>query len=206
MLIPPEEEAVGRIKSALEIALERTEAVKGDKESISNYETRQRGKKLANAFLEDSGFSFEGEIKKLTGEQREALKRGIFDVLLPQIALPQAEEDLGRIEKAGKGLALLIEHAQFARFYAQFIQALRQYLEESKEFDRAIRQQYAPKLRQKEEELTRRLGQQVRLDPFQDPEFVSFYNQNMNNLKGRYQSLAEEIRAEAQRAFDQDHP
>jgi hypothetical protein len=190
---------MGRIKSALEIALERTETVKGDRERISNYETRQRGKKLAGVFLE-GGVSFEGEIKKLNGEEREALRQGIFDVLLPQVSLPQSEEDLGRIEKAGKGLAALTG-VQFSRLYAQFVQALRQYLEETEEFDQAIKQQYAPKLRQKEEELARRLGRELRLDPFQDPEFVAFYNQNMNSLKGKYQSLVEQVRAEAARVF-----
>jgi hypothetical protein len=194
---------MGRIKSALEIALERTETVKGDRESISNYETRQRGKKLAGDFLED-GVSFEKEIKKLNGGQQEALKQGIFDVLLPQVSLPQSGEDLGRIEKAGKGLAELIGHERFTRFYARFVQALRQYLEEADEFDRIIKQQYAPKLRQKEEELARRLGRELHLDPFQDPEFVAFYNQNMNKLKEKYQSLVEEVRAEAGKGFDRN--
>ena len=42
---------MGVIKSALEIALEKTEKVKGDKSSINQFEARQRGKKLANSFM-----------------------------------------------------------------------------------------------------------------------------------------------------------
>ena len=50
---------MGRIKSALEIALERTESVKTDKASIGHFEAKQQGKRLANAFLEDPSKSLE---------------------------------------------------------------------------------------------------------------------------------------------------
>ncbi|MDR0388670.1 MAG: hypothetical protein LBH73_01210 [Spirochaetaceae bacterium] len=195
---------MGRIKSALELALERTEAVKGDKDSVSNYEAKQRGKKLANAFLEDSSLSLSGEIKKADPAQREAFKQGIFEVLLSQVSLPQSAGDMTRIEQAGKGLAALIPHPQFGRLYSQFTQALTRYLDEADQFEQAIKQQYAPKLRKKEEELARRLGQQVQLDPFQDPEFVSFYNQNMNALKDKYQALTAQVREQARLAYGED--
>jgi hypothetical protein len=100
---------VGRIKSALEIAMERTEAVKSDKGSIDQFEAKQRGKKLANKFLESAAgggnaVSLEQEIKKAPTEQRSAFRQGIFDVLLSQIALPLSPEDEKRVEEAGKGL------------------------------------------------------------------------------------------------------
>jgi uncharacterized protein YukE len=188
---------MGRIKSALELALERTESVKGDKDSVSNYEAKQRGKRLANAFLEDSDLSLAVEIKQADPAQAEALREGVFEVLLSQVSLPLSAEDLTRIDRVGKGLAVLVSHPQFVRMYGQFTQALSQYFDEADQFDQAIKQQYAPKLRQKEEELARRLGQQVRLDPFQDPEFVAFYNQNMKVLKDKYQSLADQVREQA---------
>ncbi|MCL2270275.1 MAG: hypothetical protein FWC24_02920, partial [Treponema sp.] len=64
------------------------------------------------------------------------------------------------------------------------------------------RQQYAPKLRQKEEEISRRMGREVRLDPFQDPEFVAFYNQNLNALKANYQAIVDQVRNEALGIWD----
>jgi uncharacterized protein YukE len=188
---------MGRIKSALEIALERTETVKGDKGSIDQYEAKQRGKRLANAFLDDPKESLEGDVKKAPKDQRMALKQGIFDVLLAQVTLPLTEEDTKRIETAGKGLQAVIGDARFGALYKQFLQALSQYLSETAQYAEAIRRQYAPKLRQKEEELARRFGRQVQIDPFQDPEFVAFYNQNMNALKGNYQALVDQVREQA---------
>jgi hypothetical protein len=194
---------MGRIKSALEIALERTEAVKTDKASIGLFEAKQQGKRLANAFLTDPSQDMENELKKYPQDQRESIKQGIFEVLAPQITLPAAPNDLIRIDAVGKGLQLLIKGGRFAAMYQQFMQVLSQYLGEASQFEQAIRQQYAPKLRQKEEELSRRLGREIRLDPFQDPEFAAFYNQNLNALKANYQAAVDQVRDEAQRAWDE---
>jgi len=204
---------MGRIKSALEIALERTESVKTDKSSINIFEAKQQGKRLANAFLADLSKDLEDELKKYPKDQWESIKQGMFEVLTPQITLPAAADDLPRIEAVGKGLQLLMKDApkegslskesgRFAAMYKQLIQVLSQYLGEADHFEQAIRQQYAPKLRQKEEELSRRMGREVRLDPFQDPEFAAFFNQNLNALKANYQAAVDQVRNEAQRIWD----
>jgi pyruvate-formate lyase len=194
---------MGRIKSALEIALERTETVKGDRSSIGQFEARQQGKKIANGFLEDPGRSIDEELKKVSREQRDSLRQGIFDVLISQITLPLNKDEEKRITTAGKGLEAIINNKQFSALYKQFSQMLAQYLDEAAQYDEAIRRQYAPKLRQKEEELSRRMGREIRLDPFQDPEFIAFYNQNMNALKGNYQAAVDQVQAEAQRLFEE---
>jgi hypothetical protein len=199
---------MGKIKSALEIALERTESIKTDKASVGLFEARQQGKRLANDYLSNPSLSLEAELKKCPKEQKESLKQGLFDVFAPQINLPNNAEDLNRIEAAGKGLCLLIndisskESGRFAGMFKQLVQLLSNYLNETAQFDQAVRQQYAPKLRQKEEELSRRMGREVRLDPFQDPEFVNFYNQNFNALKANYQGPVDQVREEAMRIWN----
>jgi hypothetical protein len=192
---------MGVIKTALEIALERTESVKSSKQGIDQFEVKKRGKKLATAFLAGEA-DLADEIKKTPAQDRESLKQGIFDVLSAQIALPSGKEDEKRIEKLGKGLSAVINSNEFNEMYKQLTLLFVQYLQEVSQCEQMIRQQYAPKLRQKEEELARRLGREVRIDPFQDPEFVNFYNQNMNALKGNYEPVVEQARGEARRMFD----
>jgi uncharacterized protein YukE len=193
---------MARIKSALEIAMERTESVKGDKGRIDQFEAKQRGKRMANSFLEDPKINLEEEIKKVPPEQRDALKQGIFDVLVSQVILPLSKDDEKRIETVGRGLYSIIGDSRFAALYKQFIQTLSQYLDEVDRYGEAIQRQYAPKLRQKEEELARRFGRPVQIDPLQDPEFVAYYNQNMNALKANYQSLADQVREQAVSLFE----
>ena len=99
---------MGRIKSALEIALEKTETVKGDKSTIGQFDAKQRGKKLANAFLSGEIASLESEIHQADRETRAFLRQGMFDALIAQVALPVTENDQKRIEAAGKGLEAVI--------------------------------------------------------------------------------------------------
>jgi hypothetical protein len=196
---------VGRIKSALEIAMERTESVKGDKGSIDLFEAKQRGKKLANEFLESiadgNAISLEQEIKQMPDEQRASFRQGIFDMLFSQIVLPLSPEDEKRIEAAGKGLQAVIGDGKFTALCKQLSQYLSRYITEAQQYDAALKQQYAPKLRQKEEEFARRTGQQIKLDPFQDPEFVAYYNQNMNALKANYQQIVDQVKEQALSLF-----
>ena len=194
---------MGKIKSALEIALERTESVKSDKGSIGQFEAKQKGKKLANDFLGGAVKSLEEEIKKSAADEQASLKQGIFDVLLSQLTLPMAKDDLKRIEKAAQGLHAVIGGKRFGEVAKQLAQVLSQYLNEAGQYEEAVKRQYAPKLRQKEEELSRRFGRPVKLDPFQDPEFVAFFNQNINALKANYQAATDQAREEALRLFSE---
>jgi len=193
---------MGKIKSALEIALEKTESVKSDKGSIGQFEAKQKGKKLANQFLEGVVKSLQDEIKKSPDDEKESLKQGIFDVLISQITLPLIKDDMKRIEAAGQGLSAIIESKRFAEIAKQLVQVMNQYLEEAGNFEEAVKRQYAPKLRQKEEEISRRMGRKIKLDPFQDPEFAAFFNQNIQVLKTNYQAAADQVREEAQNLFE----
>ena len=192
---------MGKIKSALEIALEKTESVKGNRDNIDQFEFKQKGKKLANVFLGGAVQSLEEEIKKLSADEQASLKQGIFDVLITQISLPMVKDDLKRIEKAGQGLNTIIGNKRFGEIVKQLSQVLSQFLSEAANYEEAVKKQYAPKLRQKEEELSRRLGRNVKIDPFQDPEFAAFYNQNMNILKENYQAAIDQVKEEAVRLF-----
>jgi hypothetical protein len=192
---------MGRIKSALEIALERTESVKSDRGSIGQFEAKQKGKKLANDFLEGAVKSLEEEINKFPKDEQANLKQGIFDILISQIGLPVVKDELKRIEAAGRGLHAIIGGKRFGETVKQLGQVLNQYINEAAQYEDAIKRQYAPKLRQKEEELSRRAGRAVKIDPFQDPEFVAFYNQNINALKANYQAAVDQVKQEAAGLF-----
>lgn len=189
---------MARIKSALELALEKTESVKSDRESIALFEYKQEGKRIAGAFLETlSEKDLESDIKKLPKDKVQSVRKGILDVLLSQINLPAVPEDIAKLESIGKGLQIVLANKTFSNMFNQLMQAFQQYLGELEQYDQAIRRQYAPKLRQKEEELSRRMGRPVQLDPFQDPEFVAFYNQHITSLKDQYQNLVDQVRDQA---------
>jgi hypothetical protein len=191
------------IKSALELALERTASIKGDKDSIKGYEAEQKGKKLANEFLAGGTEAkfLEDALKKAPKDEQKALKQGLFEALLQQLMLPATKDDAPRTVRAAEGLAALLSDRRFSAVADQFKELIAAYVEETSRFEEAIKQQYAPKLQQKEEEIARRLGTRVKLDPFQDPEFVAFFNQNMDALKQHYQGAIDQVKKEAAEAF-----
>jgi len=194
---------MGVIKTALEIALEKTNNVKSDKSSIDQFEAKRQGKKLANSFLAGD-VNILDIIKKTPENIRESLKQGIYDVLITQIALPAGEEDDKKLEKISKGFSLIKESKknEFSSMFKQLTQVFSQYKEEAAQYEQMIKQQYAPKLRKKEEEVSRRLGREVRIDPMQDPEFVTFYNQHMSALKSNYEEVVVQFKEEVAKVFD----
>ncbi len=205
------------IKTALELALERTRDVAGDPSLLAAHEARQRGKKLAGVFLdgvdsidEESHPSdpaarleaFAREFSTLGGgdSASAALREGALDVLVSQIKLPELPADLDRLALVGQGLSVLLASKRYDELFGQLKAALGRYLDEVSQYEELIRQQYAPKLRQKEEELARRTGRAISLDPMQDPEFVQFRSQNMQALRERYEAAVEQLREEARTA------
>ncbi|MCX7656198.1 MAG: hypothetical protein N2Z76_06705 [Treponemataceae bacterium] len=197
---------MARIKSALELALEKTESIKTDKTAVAGFERKREGKRLASLYLENpEEHSLEEAIKKCPKEELPALKRGIFEMLISQIQLPEHQDHLPKIERIFRGMQLILTDRRLPQLFNQVMQAFNRFLQEQQQYEEAIKRQYAPKLRQKEEELARRLGQRIRLDPFQDPEFVAFYNQNMNMLKGQYQALVDEVRQHLEQWFTEQY-
>lgn len=193
---------MAHIKSALEIALQRTESVKSDKAGVEQFELRREGKKIAGTYLEaPDEHPIEAALRRFPKEKQDAVRRGVFDILSAQISLPAVKEDIARLDSVGRGLHAILGDKRFLQTFQQLVSALDRFLAEVDQYDKAIRQQYAPKLRQKEEDIARRTGRRLQIDPMQDPEFVQFYNQNMNGLKDRYQGAVDQVREQAAALF-----
>jgi hypothetical protein len=196
-----------KIKTAWEIVLERTESIKSDKASIEQFEAKQTGKKAANEFLDSTAEKnekskiIEEALKKAPKEQRQSLRIGVFETLISRLSLPGSKDDIKTLDAVGKGLQCVIDDPQFSNVFRQFKDIISHYLDDAEQYEQAITQQYAPRLRQKEAELSKRMGQQVKIEPLQDPEFVAFYKQNMNTLKGKYQQFIDQIRVDTESAF-----
>jgi hypothetical protein len=126
---------MGKIKSALEIALEKTESVKSDKSSIGQFEAKRNGKKLANEYLAGGVKSLDDEIKKVSKDEQSSLKQGVFDVLVSQITLPAVKDDLERIQNAGQGLVTVIGEKRFGDIVKQMVQLMSRYLDEIAQYE-----------------------------------------------------------------------
>ena len=183
------------IKSALEIAMERTKDVKIDPEAIKMESLVKEGRKFASEYLYTINFDKDelgNKIKSYSGEQKKVFIDGLVKTFLSNIILPKNdtyEEQLQNIEsglceisKNKKDITVMIE--QIKQFFIQ-------YLENRKQLIEAVKQQYAPKLMQKQQEMAAQYGHEVTLSPEQDPEFMEILKSNILKMETQYsESLA----------------
>jgi hypothetical protein len=191
------------IKSALEIALERTKDLKVDTKTLAANEARQEGKKMAAEFLANpADTDLAKRLAAITKEQREHVKEGVFEVLSARLQLPTSigidpDADLGPIATGLKALSNIpFGEKRIQDLFNQLVGFLKQYLEDAKKVDEAIRKQYAPRLKMKEQEMSARMGRPVRIDPMNDPDFAAFYKQNVGQMKIQYQDALDKAKSD----------
>lgn len=197
------------IKSALELALEKTKDLKVDEAAIEATRLRQEGKKAVGKFLDSPEENELGAaLASFKNEERAAVREGMYEVLAAHIQLPASEASLEKFDMIAKGFAAIAPSSQGGRLgvlgssgekriqaiFQQLNSFYRQYLDEMKNVEQVIRKQWAPKLREKERELSARMGQEVRIDPMMDPEFSAFYKQNVGGARQQYQNALDKAK------------
>lgn len=186
---------MSHIKSALEIALERTADIKSDASVGKKRELNNCGKKLASDFLSDNDLSaFKKAFGKYKHEEKDLVFEGVLKLFLARIQLPSDEAEKEKVLLVGQGLEVLLPHKGMSELFQSVNQVFSRYLEAQKQLEEALTQQFMPKLRQKQKELEKRLGQQIELSPSQDPEFVQSLNRNLEALKDQYLQSVDEIK------------
>jgi len=201
------------IKSALELALERTKDLAVDEAALEARELRQEGKKAAGRYLEaPEANDLAAALAAFPKEKRKAIRDGMFESLAAQLQLPTSEAGLESVPKISKGLISLaaaplgngllggvgasVTEKRVTALLQQLEGFFKQYLDDMKNVEQAIRKQWAPKLREKERQLAQRMGQDVRLDPMTDPEFAAFYKQNVSAVRQQYLDALEKAKAD----------
>jgi hypothetical protein len=198
------------IRSALEIALERSKDIKVDEAALEANELRAEGKKAAGRFLDDPESAGLAEaLSKHPKEKRAAARAGAFDVLSSQLQLPSNEAALDKIETLSAGFSAIaassgsgllggvgsaVADKRVQALFQQLAGFFKQYLDDMKNVEQAIRKQWAPKLREKERQMASRMGQNVRIDPMSDPEFAAFYKQNVSAVREQYQAALDKAK------------
>jgi hypothetical protein len=198
------------IKSALEIALERSKDIKVDEAALEANALRIEGKKAAGRYLEDPETGNLAEkLGKYPKEKRPAVREGMFEVLASQIQLPTNDASVEKLELLSAGFSSIAAASSSGllgvvgagpadkRVHALFLQLagfFKQYLDDMKNVEQAIRKQWGPKIREKERQMAARMGQDVRIDPMSDPEFAAFYKQNVSAARAQYQAALDKAK------------
>lgn len=191
------------IKSALEIAMERTKDLKVDAKAMAANEARLEGKKLAGEYLaEPEEVDFPKRLAAIPKEKRDHAREGAFEVFAARLQLPLTvgADPNTTLEPVALGLKALntapFGEKKIQDLFNQLTGFLKQYLEDAKKVDEAIRKQYAPRLKMKEQEMSARMGRPIRIDPMTDPDFAAFYKQNVGQMKTQYQDALDKAKTD----------
>jgi hypothetical protein len=187
---------MGEIRSALDIALEKTAHIEGDPKSADNRDLKNSGKKAAGDFLsEGKPELFAAALEGKDAGARGLIIEGMVSIFLAALHLPAAEPDLKKTARIGDGLEAALPGKGLAQLFGQVGQILGQYLTETDQLTKALEQQFAPRLRAKQQEMERRYGKSVPMDIHQDPEFASALSKNRRMLEDKYEAVIDEVRA-----------
>ena len=193
---------MGEIKSALEIALERTKSVEVNKESVEANKFQKEGKSLVSKFLDDTTVNLGESLKKYDKKQVQWIKKGMFQVLLANLMLPQDQLVLTKVRRVGEAFSLVVPDKRLLKsIFTQLESFFEEYIGEKDRLREALVQQYAPRLKQKEEELSKKMGGPVNIDVNSDPEFVSLLRKALSQLDDRYQGVLNQVKDQLSSSF-----
>lgn len=181
---------MARIKSALELAMENTAEIGGDKAAIQRKELIEKGKRAASRFLfhaDEENSSLEEQLKQWKGEDRITIGEAVRDVLLNNISLPHGEFDEPAFDRIAQGLQTLSKKTKNSKeLTKQLKQFLMQFQDNRQQLIQQMKERFGPQIQAKAQELSKQYGQEVKLSPEQDPEFMKMLNQNLARLEDQY--------------------
>ena len=179
------------LKSAWEIALEKTDSIKPDPEKTRIEALRTTGRKLAGVLFasdDPEDTSVEKSYAEYSTEEQKYLREGIATTIIMNIALPQQNEigpRLGKLEQ----LVKLVDDSEStaSQVFEQLKRFLEQYITARERLVERAKQQYLPIFQEKQERLAQKYGKGVELSMEQDSEFIQMLQNGYSQLNGQYQ-------------------
>jgi hypothetical protein len=193
---------MGEIKSAFEIAMENTKDIEGNREIMEINALRDEGRRLVSKVFDDTDFSLKDALKGREKEKLAHVREGLLLSLLANLVLPMDEFSLERNRKIGEALiSVVAESRRLSAVFGQLEHFFKEYMEERQRLLDAVERQYAPKLRKKEDELSRQLGRPVKINPASDPEFQGLIRQYFSQLDAKYEEVLAGTKEEIKTVF-----
>ncbi len=180
---------MSRIKSAWEIALEKTEGLEVDEARLHSDSLVLEGKSLAGKYLNNMEMSYEElekSIAKVSSQDKGLIKNGLAQVVLSNITLPSDITFKMRFERLAD-VARAID-PQAGDTMDRLTQFLSGYLEEKENYVKSIEQQLTAAMRDNPDSV----------DP---SKFSQIVQQNLKRLDAQYQGTLDSTKETLKELF-----
>lgn len=188
------------IKSAWELALEKTEALQVDPVKIKRDLKVKEGRQIAATFLNDIDATKEETEKQFAqfeGEDKQLVKEGMTLTLLSNLSLPRTAAFKDSFVKIVQlGLIVAEGNEQAGELISQLEGFFSQYLENQDDLVERMKQQFGPHLEQKQAQLRKQYGPNFILRPEQDPEFMKLLDKQLGQLDEQYTNILSQAKGQ----------
>ncbi|HLW21747.1 MAG TPA: DUF6657 family protein [Sphaerochaetaceae bacterium] len=194
------------IKSAWEIALEKTEGIEADPEKMRRDKLINEGKRVAGTYLTDiesDGQELASAVADAPTDDLPLIKRGIASTVLMNIALPQSLEYEERIQKMQKIVKIIDgSDSETIDLMGKIGDFMGKYLEARDSLLERAKQQYQPMFEQKRDQMMQKYGRASGMSMEQDPEFVQFLQKHYAQLNQQYQQVLDQAKDQLKEAWE----
>ncbi|MBB6481050.1 DUF6657 family protein [Spirochaeta isovalerica] len=193
---------MAKIKSALELALEKTEGLSVDREKLKQKELKESGQKLASSIINGTEKEGKEKLSKFPEGDILFIKEGFAEILLSNIRLPLYINSDNRLNQLEEAFALISDREDIYKLvFSQLQQLFGKYVEDIQNLSEALKQQYMPVLRQKQQQIRQQTGRDIPIEPEQDPEFMELLSQNRRALEEQYNEVIAQAKAELKKVI-----
>ena len=194
---------MAKIKSAWEIALERTENIQIYREKLKKDDNIKKSRLCAGAYLNDEenkGESLVDDLKAINDD--DAVKKALKLTALQNLTLASDTVLTDRYERILYLISLCCGSNQNIMELAnQIVGFCKQFPEHRKQLVDQLKEQFAPMLSQKAAQLKAQYGQDVPVSLENDPEFLKIANQQLERLQKQYDETLAEAKAQLEAAL-----
>lgn len=187
---------MGRIKSAWEIALEKTADLHVDTEKIAHNNTVKKGSQITGSYLNNIDYTIE-DFNKVFDEEKDkkALVEGIKNIIVLNVKLPSDELFPQKIEKL-KEICKKVQpdSESLPDIMDQMVEFFRQYQTHQEQLIQQMKEQFAPQLQQKEAQMRAQYGPDFKLNPEDDADFMKLVHDNLQKLDEQYNGALEGVK------------
>ena len=188
--------SMGKIRSAWEIALEKTQDISVDKEKFKALEELENARKAIGTYLNDDDRKEEDLETVLKETPEDTKKEALRKAILGSISLNISPDDSEIWNKLKYLASLAADNPEIPAFIDQIAAYVKQYPEHRKALVEKLKAQFTPMLEEKEQELSRKYGQEVHLSLDNDKEFIQIATQNLKQLDKQYDAAIQNAKEE----------
>ena len=188
---------MAQIKSALEIALARTENVASDKEGLRLKELEEKGKKIASVYLNDhqDAKKLKTEISAFSGEDKKIILKAARTVLDSNFTLPAYDDFSIHLKILEEGYtALSGDPNQMATFFKEVAGFFKQYTDAKNQLAEALKARLEQVAKTKSQQVAAQTGMQMEIPPESLPEYAKAYRENLAKISEQYKEALDQVK------------